>query len=395
MDEATRQFVFAHLHDDVRALALRSAPDGVDMRYALQQIEARRILAEKVPTWARHPDVEFPPHLSVEQCSSEAAARYKGGLLSGRSFVDLTGGLGVDCHFVAQRFAQADYVEREPHLAALAERNFAVLGDDIRVHRADCVAFLRAMPEVDAAYIDPARRDAVGRKTVSIADCTPNVVELQDLLLAKARRVLVKLSPMLDIALLLRELRCVKAVHIVAVGNECKEILALLERGFADEPTVFAVNLPDEKAFAFRLSDEKRAACAWAEQVRRYLYEPHAALLKAGAFRSVAARYDLLKLHINSHLYTSDSLRTDFPGRVFEVVGAVPFDKKTGKTLLADTAKANLTVRNFPLSVAELRKKLKLAEGGDIYLFATTLSDGRKVIVRCRKAQVTLRTDVR
>ncbi len=386
MNDATRQFVFAHQHDDVRALALHGAPAGVDLRYALQQIEARQILSGKVPSWARCPDVEFPPHLSIEQCSSEAAARYKSRLLSGRQLVDLTGGLGIDCHFLAQRFAQTDYVEREPHLAALAEQNFAVLGDAIRVHCADCEAFLPAMLQVDAIYIDPARRDTTGRKTVSIADCTPNVVALQDLLLEKARQVLVKLSPMLDIALLVRELRYVKAVHVVAVGNECKEILALLERDFAGEPTISAINLPDNEAFEFRLSDEKCAACAWAERVQRYLYEPNAALLKAGAFRSVAVRYNLHKLHINSHLYTSDSRLADFPGRQFEVVGAAPFDKKISKTLLADVEKANLTVRNFPLSVADLRKKLRLTEGGDIYLFATTLSDGQRVIVRCRKA---------
>ncbi len=386
MNDATRQFVFAHQRDDVRALALHGAPTGVDLRYALQQIAARQILTDKVPSWACCPEVEFPPHLSVEQCSSEAAARYKSGLLSGCSLVDLTGGLGVDCHFLSQRFAQTDYVEREPNLAALAEQNFAVLGDKIGVHCADCEAFLPTMPPVDAIYLDPARRDVAGRKTVALADCTPNVADLQELLLEKAQQVLVKLSPMLDIALLVRELRCVKAVHIVAVGNECKEVLALLERDFVGEPTIFAVNLPDNEVFAFRLSDEKQAACLWADRLQRYLYEPNAALLKAGAFRSVAVRYNLHKLHINSHLYTSNEFLPNFPGRQFEVVGAAPFDKKIGKTLLADVAKANLTVRNFPLSVADLRKKLRLTEGGDIYLFATTLADGQRVIVRCQKA---------
>lgn len=386
MNDATRQFVFAHQRDDVRALALHGAPDGVDLRYALQQIAARQILSDKVPSWVRCPEVEFPPHLSVEQCSSEAAARYKSGLLSGRSLVDLTGGLGVDCHFLSQRFAQTDYVEREPNLAALAAQNFAVLGDKIAVHQADCEAFLPTMPSVDAIYLDPARRDVAGRKTVALADCTPNVAALQDLLLEKAQQVLVKLSPMLDIALLVRELRCVKTVHIVAVSNECKEMLALMERDFVGEPTIFAVNLPDNEAFAFRLSDEKQAACLWADRLQRYLYEPNAALLKAGAFRSVAVRYNLHKLHINSHLYTSDEFLPNFPGRQFEIVGVAPFDKKIGKTLLADVAKANLTVRNFPLSVADLRKKLRLTEGGDIYLFATTLADGQRMIVRCRKA---------
>lgn len=386
MDSETKQFVFAHLHDDVRLLALRPAPEGIDLRFALQQIEARQILADKVPSWVQHTDVEFPVRLSVEQCSSEAAARYKSGLLSGRSFVDLTGGLGVDCHFFARHFGHVDYVECNPCLAALAERNFAVLNDHICVHNADCETFLRSMPPVDAIYIDPARRDSAGRKTVSIADCTPNVVDLQRLLLEKARQVLVKLSPMLDIAQLRRELRCVKSVHVVAVGNECKETLVLLERDFTGEPTIFAVNLPDGTVFGFCPSDEKCAPCVLSESVSRYLYEPNAALLKAGAFRSVAVRYTLHKLHVSSHLYTSDTLQTDFPGRVFEVLGVAPFDKKTSRVLLTDVTKANLTVRNFPLSVAELRKRLKIAEGGDTYIFATTLANGQKVLVRCRKA---------
>ena len=384
MNTATRQFVFAHLHDDVRQLALQKSPADVDLRCALQQIEARQLLTEKVPSWAANADIEFPPRLSVEQCSSEATARYKSGLLSGRTLVDLTGGMGIDCHFLSQNFATTDYVEREPHLVNLATRNFAVLGDKITTHLADSEAFLQSMDEVDAIFIDPARRDAGGRKTVSIADCTPNVAALQTLLLQKAKQVLVKLSPMLDIALLQRELQHIKQIHVVATGNECKEVLALLERDFMGEPTIFAVNLPNEP-FSFLISEEKNAKIELTTSLGRYLYEPNAALMKAGAFRSVAAHYGVRKLHINSHLYTSDELNPDFQGRIFQIEDFAPFDKKIGTTLLANVTNANVSVRNFPLSVAELRKKLHLADGGDIYLFATTMANGAKVVVRCKK----------
>lgn len=384
MNTETRQFVFAHLHDDVRQLALQKSPADVDLRCALQQIEARQLLAEKVPSWAANADIEFPPRLSVEQCSSEATARYKSGLLSGRTLVDLTGGMGIDCHFLSQNFATTDYVEREPHLVDLATRNFSVLGDKITTHLADSEAFLQSMDEVDAIFIDPARRDAGGRKTVSIADCTPNVAALQNLLLQKAKRVLVKLSPMLDIALLQRELQHIKQIHVVAMGNECKEVLALLERDFVGEPTIFAVNLPNEP-FRFLISEEKNAHIELATSLGCYLYEPNAALMKAGAFRSVAAHYGVRKLHINSHLYTSDELISDFQGRIFQIEDFAPFDKKIGTTLLADIANANVSVRNFPLSVAELRKKLHLTDGGDVYLFATTMANGGKIVVRCKK----------
>ncbi len=389
MNAETRQFVFSHLHDDVRQLALQKSPAEVDLRCALQQIEARQLLAEKVPSWATNADIEFPPRLSVEQCSSEATARYKSGLLSGSTLVDLTGGMGIDCHFLSQNFATTDYVEREPHLVELATRNFAVLGDKITTHLADSETFLQSMDEVDAIFIDPARRDAVGRKTVSIADCTPNVAALQNLLLQKAKRVLVKLSPMLDIALLQRELRHIKQIHVVATGNECKEVLALLERDFVGEPTIFAVNLPNEP-FCFLISEEKNAKIELATSLGRYLYEPNVALMKAGAFRSVAAHYSVRKLHINSHLYTSDELISDFRGRIFQIDNFAPFDKKIGTTLLLGIKKANLAVRNFPLSVAELRKKLHLTDGGEIYLFATTLANGEKVVVKCRKVTMTI-----
>lgn len=389
MNEETRQFIMAHRCDDVRQLAFKkNVPPAIDLRYALQQIEARQRLADKVPTWAANQQIEFPPHLSVEQCSSERAARYKASLLQGDIFVDLTGGMGVDCYFISSNFRQTHYVEQQPLLAELACKNFEVLATDICVHNQAAETFLKQIDAVSALFIDPARRDNAGRKMVSISDCTPDVAALQHTLLNKAPKVLIKLSPMLDIAVVLRELQHVKAIHVVAVENECKELLVELECDFDGAPTVHAVNLtaaPTER-FTFCPSDEKCAVHALAAGVGRYLYEPNAALLKAGAFRSVAQRFDIDKLHTNSHLYTSNELIEDFPGRRFEVEAVVPFKSRMKPTDLPDIDKANMAVRNFPLSVAELRKLLKIGDGGQTYIFATTLFDNSKVLIICHKA---------
>ena len=234
MDSFTQQFIEAHLTEDVRLLALKSAPQGVDLQKALQQITARQILSKKVPSWAKNSRLEFPAHLSIEQCSSEETARYKASLLSGKTLIDLTGGMGVDCYFLSQNFQHVSYVEQQPHLVKFAKHNFKVLDSNINVHEGNAEAFLNNMNAVDAVFIDPARRDNLGRKTVSIHDCTPDVGELQDILLNKAQQVLIKLSPMLDISLALKELNHVKAVYVVAVGNECIELLVLLKRNYTD-----------------------------------------------------------------------------------------------------------------------------------------------------------------
>ena len=387
MDQLTQQFVEQHLSDDVHVLALKTAPQGVDISTALQQISARQLLAKKVPTWAKNSQLHFPPHLSLEQCSSEETARYKASLVSGNKLVDLTGGMGVDCYFLSQQFQSTAYVEKLPHLVELAKHNFAILNPKVEVYNDDAEAFLKQMPPVDVIYIDPARRDTKGQKTVSIHDCTPDVSLLQQNLLEKAHQVLIKLSPMLDISLALSDLQHVKSVHVVSVGNECKELLFLLERNYTDETTIYAVNLPqkNQTPFAFTFSQEKSLVIDYTTEPISYLYEPHAALLKAGAFKLITAQYEVKKLHINSHLYTSKELIGDFPGRTFKILNWAPFNKQIGKGLLAGMTQANMTVRNFPLSVNELRQKLRLKDGGDFYLFATTLADNQKVLILCEK----------
>lgn len=396
----TLAFIRTHRSDDTRVLALQAKKYAkVDMTEAIVQIAGRQIAEKKIPSWAEREDIRYPQHLSMEQCSSEVTARYKASLAEGESFTDLTGGFGVDCAFIASRFRQADYVERQEALCELAAHNFALLGlNQIKVHHADGIDYLQQMEPVDCLYLDPARRNNHGGKTIAISDCEPDVSQIESLLVEKGKLVMVKLSPMLDVTLAIQTLKHISQVHIVAVDNECKELILLLKNADKDTENTTgkeivicceqAVNNLLTIPFTFTLSEEKNAVCEYACQAGKYLYEPGASLLKAGAYRLIGSRYNVKKLHPNSHLYTSDTL-IDFPGRSFQVEAVSGFGKKELKTFLQGMERANITVRNFPSSVAELRKKLKLKEGGDTYLFATTLKGEEKVLIKCAKASVT------
>lgn len=391
----TLAFIDSHRGDDVRTLALQAKKyPAVDMAEAVVQIAGYQIAEKKVPLWAQTAGIRYPQHLSMEQCSSEVTARYKASLVSGDTLTDLTAGWGVDCSFLARNFRCADYVERQETLCRIAAHNFPLLGlPHVRIHCADAVEYLQSMEPVDCLFLDPARRDSHGGKTVAIAECEPDVCRLEPLLVEKGKTVMIKLSPMLDMASALRDLQYVRRIHVVSVNNECKELIILLRKATDEEETAEGeviisceqvVNNSVHQHFQFTFSEEKSAGCPLAESVGNYLYEPGAALLKAGPYRLLATRYGVEKLHPNSHLYTSSGL-VDFPGRRFRVTAVSGFGKKDLKVLLEGVEKANLTVRNFPSSVAELRKKLKLKEGGDTYLFATTLASGEKVLIRGEK----------
>ena len=387
LNETTRQFIREHLNDDVPTLALKKAPVGTDLSLALRQIEARQLLRKKAPEWSANEELLFPHHLSIEQGSSEATAKYKSKLLKGKTFVDLTGGLGIDSYYLSQSFEQSDYVERQPELCELAKHNFKVLNASITVWNETAEEYLKHCAPVDCIYLDPARRDRHGRKTVAIGGCTPDVTALHELLLQKAPTVLVKLSPMLDITQALTALHHVKDIHILAVANECKELVFRLERGHSGPAILHCVPLQSSLSVLHFTQDEEQACpLRLADQIDAYLFEPNAALLKAGCFKLPAERFGVLKLHKNSHLYTSDQWIPDFPGRSFIVEGWALYSKKVRQNLLSDLSKANLAVRNFPLSVDELRKSLKINEGGETYLFATTLKNGEKVLIRTKYA---------
>jgi 16S rRNA G966 N2-methylase RsmD len=394
-----RDFILAHEREDVLATALRFARD--DMPLLLAQIAGRQAAEKKIPSWHAHPGIYYPPHLSLQQASSELTASYKAALTETLltpaarqtgALADLTGGMGVDFSFMARRFRQAMYVERNEELCRIARHNFGVLGlTNATVHCAGAERFLQQTPPLELIYLDPSRRDDAGKKLVRIEDCSPGVQEILPLLLQKAGAVMLKYSPMLDISSAVQSLACVTAVHIVAVENECRELLFLLSTATGEAcPPYSAVNLTrpgGAELFTFTMEQEKEAAAALADAPRRYLYEPHAAILKAGAFKAVAQAYALCKLHVNSHLYTSDRLVENFPGRIFEVETCFAPNGKNVRAFLRETKKANVTVRNFPATVAEIRRKTGLEDGGDTYLFATTLANEQKAWIKCRKAR--------
>jgi len=384
-------FVREHLREEVSALALRLGRfPHLNASVVLRQVAGYQALLRKVPTWAANPDLVFTDSLPLEQCSSEATARYKASILptSVQRIADLTGGLGVDFAFLAAGKTRALYVERRSDLCRIALANFRALGlTQAKVLHGDGSALL-AEP-FDLLYLDPARRDAQGGKVVALSDCEPNIVAIKSSLFAIAPLLLVKLSPMLDISLALKQLPETTEVHVVSVDGECKELLFLLAAESAlPQPHIVCVNLRSNgtaQSFEFTKSQEQSSLCRLADAPMQFLYEPNASLLKAGAFSILTQAFDLYKLHTNSHLYTSETLVDDFPGRAFAIDAVFPVHPKDLKAHLGNLTKANITTRNFPESVAQLRKITKLKEGGDRYLFATTLQDGKKVLIKCHK----------
>jgi len=390
-DKATFQFITDHKHDDTRKLALQAKRyRDVDMNFALRQISGLQIAREKIPSWYKNNSVIYPVHLSMEQSSSEKTAMYKASLCEGSTLVDLTGGLGVDFSFMSQKFEHAIYVEKQPGLVDLANHNFKALGlDNISVINDDTESFLEKMELVDFIYIDPARRSSSGRKTVLIEDCTPNIIELENIIGQKCDTAIIKLSPMLDISRALTSLNDVSEVHIVSVANECKELLFVKNTNKVTETKFCCINITNNKTekYIFTRSGEESALPFFSPDIKRYLYEPNASVLKAGAYKKIALDFGLAKLHPNSHLYTSEALNENFPGRKFVVKESFTFGKKELKSKLQSIKKANITVRNFPLSVDEIRKKTSIKEGGDIYIFATTLANEEKILIIAEKIQ--------
>lgn len=370
-----------------RDVALRASGNSkLDVAYAASQIEGRSMARRKLPEWASIDGIVYPRHLSMEQCSSEDTARYKASLVEGDSMTDLTGGFGVDCYFLSGKFRTSVYVEQQRELCDIVRNNMSLLNaGNVTVVNSDAVHWLANMDKVSLIYLDPARRDSNGGKTVFVSQCEPDVTAINDMLLDKADKVMIKLSPMLDIAQAQKEIHGTERIYIVSDNNECKELLMILSHEVCREPEIMCVNITKDKVseFAFTRSGEEQAVVEYAGSPMQYLYEPNTSVLKAGAYKSVAVRYGVMKLSPNSHLYTSDRLADDFPGRIFRVVSIYDFGKKSLKTLASECPKANITVRNFPASVSELRKRLKIAEGGEDYIFATTLNDSSRVLVRC------------
>ncbi|MBQ8593705.1 MAG: SAM-dependent methyltransferase [Bacteroidaceae bacterium] len=394
----TQQFIEQHADADIRQLALKASRyPTVDMPEAIRQIAGRKTARDKLPEWFEVKEIRYPSHLAMEQCSSEVTARYKARLMPTGSnkgnLIDMSGGLGVDFCYMAKRAKQATYIERQDELCELARHNFPLLGcPNAQIVSGDSIAFLRETERYDYLFIDPARRNKQGGKTIAICDCEPDVSLLEPLLLEKASWVMVKLSPMLDWKRALTKLAHVHEVHIVAVAGECKELLLIMTaEARSDEAEICPVNLPacfrgeEIEGCRFTQEEESNATCEYTNQPEVFLYEPHAAILKAGAFRTIAQRYGVKKLHPNSHLYTAETYIKEFPGRRFHIEAWGGFSKRETKELRERLPKANLTIRNFPSTVDELRKRLKINDGGDDYLFATTLGNGEKIWIHGKR----------
>lgn len=494
MNQATLDFIRQHQDDDVRQLAfLGSKYPEVDMPFALDQIRGRKMARVKLPRWASIDGIIYPPHISMEQCSSEQTALYKAELaarLLGLSpsssengeekekesenasnlhlseicefaakgavdsefakneatckkqqilteseenvneikeepyegdfsevtgFVDLTGGFGVDFSYIASRLGvKSMYVERQAHLCEAAKENFGRLGlknaivkngdgievlhsfaskkeaaasDSLGITEDQSQSLLKTNLGLKLIFIDPARRDDAGNKVVSLKDCTPDVTLLQEEMLSKADYVIIKLSPMLDWHRAVSELNCVQEVHIISVNNECKELLLVLSARNMGNLRIYCVN--DAQSFVCEELDMESSSVKIAPSTleeMQYLYEPNASLMKAGCFGVLSGRYDARMLSKNSHLFVSREPIAVFPGRSFRIIAVSSFNKKELKRHLSGITKANIATRNFPLSVAELRKRLKLKDGGETYIFATTLSDESHVLVITEKA---------
>lgn len=392
MNDKTRDFIEQNSHADVRQLALKGCRDkDVDFALALRQIAGLQKARQKLPSWAATDGLLYPQHLSLEQCSSEQTALYKKNLCrrltaAAERLVDLTGGFGVDISFMSQAFKEATYVEQNEELFAVVKHNMQQLAPNVTCTCGDGVAVLHQLEHVSMIYMDPARRDTHGARTYGIGDCTPNVLELRDELLQKADVVVLKLSPMLDWRKAVEDLgpQHVSEVHIVSAQNECKELLIVM-RQQAEALQLYCVN--DEQVWLVSASAPTTMVPSADEpaEAGTYLYEPNASIMKAGCFAEVEKAFGVKQLAPNSHLFTSNEERPQFPGRRFRITAATTMNKKELKAALADITKANISVRNFPLSAVQLRQRLKLKDGGDHYIFATTLRNGQHTLLICQR----------
>ncbi len=351
-----------------------------------QQLQSRIKCEKKLPTWYAAEGIYYPSTVSIEQASSEVTAAYKAQFINGGSVIDATGGMGVDSLAFAQRAAQVTHCENDPERSQVAAHNLKILGGDaITAINADALDHISGLHERAALiYLDPSRRPADKKRAVLLEDCLPNVPQNLELLLAKADAFLVKAAPMLDIEAGLNALKTVSEVHVVAYKGEVKEVLFLMDAQGVPHPPITSVNLGTPQVpFRFTKDEEERATNTYAPP-QAYLYQPHAASLKAGAFKCIGQHYGLNKLHRHTHLYTSDTL-VDFPGKRFIIQETLPYNGKNLKKCAKEVTRANITTRNFPLSVSDIRKKAKIAEGGEHHLFFTTLADGQKAILVCER----------
>lgn len=383
-----QEFIENNINSNISELILKGIPFSSEISSEIiNQIEAKNRCKNKLNSWFETDNIYYPNKLNIEQTSSEVTAKHKTSLINGKSLIDVTGGFGVDCFYFAKQFETVTHCELNIDLSKIVTHNNSVF----KIENIDCVTtngidyIINQNTTYDWIYIDPSRRNDAKGKVFMLSDCLPNVPQHLDNLFEKSNNIMIKTSPLLDISLGIKELNFVKEIHCIALNNEVKELLWILEKGFDQSVKIITTNIKKDKKsnFEFYLDEESKATVNYSKPLA-FLYEPNLALLKSGAFNSVAKQLNVFKLHKHSHLYTSEQL-IDFPGRRFKIETIAPYNKKKFKQQFK-LDKANFTTRNFPETVAQLRQKLKVKDGGTDYLFFTTDLDNNKIIILCTKA---------
>jgi len=383
LNTVNQKFITDNLDVDIVSLLLSKTDFGnVDIKELVEQIEAKKKCKTKLPTWYNTKNIYYPNKLNIEQTSSEITAQYKSTLVKGNSIIDLTGGFGVDAFYFSKQFKEVTHCELDANLSEIVAHNFKTLGvGHINTVTTDGINYLKNSDAVfNCIYIDPSRRHDSKGKVFYLKDCLPDITEHLDLLFKHSTTILIKVSPMLDISIGLSELKWVKDIHVIAVDNDVKELLFLLEANFEEDVTIKTVNLIENnpQIFDFKISEEKHAEPSLSLP-KNYLYEPNSAIMKAGAFNTVSSDLTLFKLHKHSHLYTSEN-QIEFPGRRFKIIDVLPYSRKVITKQFSKT-KANITTRNFPETVAQIRTKFNIKDGGESFLFFTTNVNNEKIVI--------------
>lgn len=386
LQKEVQAFINVNLQTDIPILLFQKSPfETVSTKELAEQIEAKLKSKSKLPTWFSTENIYYPNKLNISQTSSELAANYKASIINGSSLADITAGFGVDCYSFSKILKHVYHIEKNENLSKIALHNFKRIGvSNIDFVTADGIEFIRETNEkFDCIFVDPSRRTNTNKKVFYLTDCEPDVTKHIDLLFSKSDTILIKTGPLLDLSVGLHQLKHVSEIHIIALANDVKEVLWVLKQGFIEEPSIKAVNLKPNSQDIFEfLGSEEKAAVPQFSEPKKYLYEPNAALLKSGAFKLISSRFTIQKLHLHSHLYTSRILQT-FPGRSFEIKTVLNYNKKEIQKLRLTSA--NITTRNFPDSVATIRKKLKLKDGGVDFLFFTKNIEDKRIVIHCYK----------
>jgi hypothetical protein len=380
-----QEFISKNLKIEITKIILKGSPfEDIESKELANQILAKKKSEKKLPTWFSCKDIYYPNKISIEQTSSELTAAFKAKIVTGNSIIDITGGFGVDSFYFSKQFKKVIHCEINSELSTNVKHNYQQLNaKNIETNAINGFDFLKETNDTfDCIYIDPSRRNDVKGKVFLLKDCLPYIPPKIDFFFTKANQILIKVSPILDITNTINELKNVKSVHIVAVHNEVKELLFLLEKNYAESTNIIAVNIGKSKTDEFSFEYQSKETSNFSEPLT-YLYEPNSAILKSGGFHQISNKYNVHKLEENSHLYTSENL-IDFPGRAFKIVDILSYDKKKLKKLFSKS-KANITTRNFPKTVAQIRKEINIKDGGTNYLFFTTTINKNLKVIICQK----------